>query len=98
MYRSQTCQNHSPGSDEAAIPTCKDMSELVTDYLDGALPWSTRQKARLHLLLCHACRQYFDQMRRTVRFLAGAPRQAPPPEVEQDVLDSIAAHPHSDGG
>jgi anti-sigma factor RsiW len=74
------------------------MSELVTDYLDGTLPASVRLKARLHLFLCVACRHYFDQMRQTVRFLTGAPRQAPPASVEQQILDSIAAHPHGDEG
>jgi anti-sigma factor RsiW len=73
------------------MPTCKDMSELATDYLEGALPWHARLKARLHLFLCHACRHYYDQMRQTVRLLAGAPREAPPAEVEQRVLDSVAA-------
>lgn len=70
------------------------MSELVTDYLDGTLPWHARLKARLHLVLCHACRHYYDQMRKTVRFLAGAPHEAPPADVEQLVLDSIKAHAH----
>ena len=73
------------------------MSELVTDYLDRALPWPLRMKARVHLLMCRACRRYYDQMRRTVRLLAGAPRHAPPAEVEQQVLDSIAAHVHTLG-
>jgi anti-sigma factor RsiW len=73
------------------------MSELVTEYLDGTLPWHARLKAWLHLLLCRACRHYYDQMRKTVRFLAGAPRQAPPAEVEQRVLDSVKAHDHSLG-
>jgi predicted anti-sigma-YlaC factor YlaD len=73
------------------------MSELVTDYLDGALPWHARLKARLHLLLCHACRHYYDQMRETVRFLAGAPREAPPTEMEQRLVDSMKAHDPSLG-
>ncbi len=67
------------------------MSELATDYLEGALPWHARLRARLHLFYCHACRHYVDQMRRTVRFLAHGPHKPPPPEVEQGVLDAIAA-------
>ncbi len=75
---------------EAVIPTCKDMSELVTDYLDGALPRRVRWQARLHLFLCQACRRYFGQMRRTVRLLAGGPRRPPAAEVEQRVLALMA--------
>ena len=84
--------------DEAAIPNCKDMSEIVTDYLDRALPWHMRMKARLHLFLCVACRQYYQQMRRTVRFLATARSTAPTSEVEQQVLDSLAAPRQSKDG
>ncbi|MEI7713241.1 MAG: hypothetical protein WCI94_17525 [Rhodospirillales bacterium] len=76
------------------------MSELATDYLEGALPWHVRLRARLHLMLCHACRRYYDQMRRTVRFLSRAPHNAPPPEVEQRILDAVAAQTQqpNDGG
>ncbi len=74
------------------------MSELVTDYMDGALSWSTRLKAGLHLFLCDSCRRYFDQMRQTARFLSRAPRQAPAAEIERQVLDSVAAHRHRDPG
>ena len=77
------------------------MSELVTDYLDGALPLATRMKARLHLFLCHACRRYFDQMRQTIRLLAGAPPMPPAGDVEQRVLAVLAAatsHARPPGG
>jgi anti-sigma factor RsiW len=80
---------------EAVIPTCRDMSELATDYLDGALPWHARLKARFHLLLCQACRRHFDQLRKTVAFLAGGRKAPLDPAVEQHVLDHIAAHSHS---
>ncbi|MBS0639940.1 MAG: zf-HC2 domain-containing protein [Acetobacteraceae bacterium] len=55
------------------MPTCRDMAELATDYLDGTLPWYRRWSARLHLHACQACRNYFDQMRRTIALLRGAP-------------------------
>lgn len=74
------------------------MSELVTDYMDGALPWHVRLKARVHLLLCHACRRYFDQMRKTVRLLSGTPRRALRSEVEQRILNAVSEHRHREGG
>lgn len=52
-----------------AIPSCREMAELVTDYLEGDLPWYRRIAARWHLLLCSACTHYFDQMRRTIGLL-----------------------------
>ena len=53
------------------MPTCRDMSELVTDYLERALPLRTWLGARWHLFLCPACRRYYEQMRQTIRLLAG---------------------------
>lgn len=59
------------------MPTCRDMSELVTDYLEQALPVRARAGVRWHLLLCPACRTYFAQMRGTVRLLARLPPRPP---------------------
>lgn len=59
------------------MPTCRDMSELVTDYLERALPVRVRAGVRWHLLLCPACRAYFTQMRGTVRLLAALPPRPP---------------------
>lgn len=60
------------------VPTCRDMSERVTDYLERTLPLRDRLGARWHLALCPACRRYYDQMRQTIRLLAA--RKLPPPE------------------
>jgi len=61
------------------IPTCREMSELVTDYLERALPLRAWLGARWHLLLCPACRRYYEQMRQTIRLLAG--HRLPPPDA-----------------
>ena len=38
--------------------TCRDMSELVTDYLERALPLHRRLRVRIHLLRRAACRNF----------------------------------------
>lgn len=68
------------------MPNCREMSELVTDYLEGALALRTRLAARWHLFLCPACRCYYEQMRRTVRLLAGRGLPPPDPAVEAAML------------
>jgi predicted anti-sigma-YlaC factor YlaD len=68
------------------IPTCRDMSELVTDYLEHALPIGIWVGARWHLVLCPACRRYYDQMRQTVRLLASRTLPPPGPAAEAEVL------------
>ncbi len=65
------------------------MSELVTDYLDGALPLRARLEARMHLFLCTACQRYFEQIRQTVRLLGGAPLVAPAADIERRLLSQV---------
>lgn len=47
--------------------TCRELVELVTDYLEGALNVDERARFEAHLADCEACRDYVEQMRTTVR-------------------------------
>ena len=46
---------------------CQQAVELVTDYLDGALPRSARRRFEAHLAACPHCTEYLAQMRATIR-------------------------------
>jgi predicted anti-sigma-YlaC factor YlaD len=70
---------------EDIVLKCSDMAELVTPYLEGALPLRKRLAARLHLRLCAACRRYVEQVRRTIRFLGDGP-PPPLPENENEIM------------
>ena len=71
------------------MPTCRDMSELVTDYLERAVSMRKRLDMWWHLVRCEACRHYYDQMRRTVRLLGSRPPVAPDRNAEEDVLAAV---------
>lgn len=43
--------------------TCRELVELVTDYLDDALPPADGARFRDHLRECDACITYIDQIR-----------------------------------
>lgn len=45
---------------------CREFVELVTDYLEGALPDSERARFEAHLAECDGCAGYLQDMRRTV--------------------------------
>jgi predicted anti-sigma-YlaC factor YlaD len=79
-----------PGGRNVRVPTCRDMSELVTDYMERATPAGLRLSMWWHLLRCDACRRYFDQMRRTVAVLGRS--QLPPPDANTE--DSLVAAAH----
>ena len=49
--------------------TCRELVELVTDYLEGALDLDDRARFEAHLDSCEGCRAYLSQMRTTIRVL-----------------------------
>ena len=49
--------------------TCQEFVELVTEYLEAALPARTQNQVEEHLAMCHWCTTYADQMRATVAAL-----------------------------
>ena len=78
------------------MPSCRDVSELVTDYLDRRLPVTGWLGVRWHLLQCDACRRYIAQMRQTVRLLAESAFPPPRIDIEDSVLRAArAVAPHN---
>ena len=46
--------------------SCQEVVELVTDYLEGALPAAQVSLFEQHILFCEGCLTYLEQMRLTV--------------------------------
>ena len=70
------------------------MSELVTDYLERATPLGLRFDMWWHLVRCPACRNYYDQMRKTVQLLR-RPVATPPSPAAASPADARAGCPRS---
>lgn len=66
--------------------TCKELTELVTEYLEGRLSCSERLRFQLHLGICRNCRAYLRQMKLTVRALGKLPEEGIPPELREELL------------
>ncbi len=47
--------------------TCKELVELVTDYLENALPEEVRARMESHVAGCEGCTNYLEQMRQTMQ-------------------------------
>ena len=47
--------------------SCKELVELVTDYLEGALSPADQRRFELHLGKCEGCKVYIDQIRLTIK-------------------------------
>ena len=47
--------------------TCRELVELVTDYVEGALPAAERERFEAHMAACEGCEAYVEQVRSTIR-------------------------------
>lgn len=68
--------------------TCKEMVELVTDYLEGALPPAIRRRFDQHLTACDPCVVYIEQMRQTIATLGTLPEES----IPASALDTLREH------
>jgi anti-sigma factor RsiW len=68
--------------------TCKQMVELVTDYLEGALPPAIRSRFDQHLTACDPCVIYIEQMRQTIATLGKLPEES----IPASALDTLREH------
>ncbi len=67
------------------LPTCREVVELVTDYLEGQLTPGDRERFETHLAICEPCVAYLEQMRLTIG-AAGALGDAKIPDLQRDGL------------
>jgi anti-sigma factor RsiW len=66
--------------------SCREIVELVTDYLEGALPPEDRVRVELHLATCPGCLAYLDQMRETVRLLGTLSEDRLEPAIREELV------------
>jgi anti-sigma factor RsiW len=69
--------------------SCRELVELVTDYLEGALSEEERLRFEDHIERCGACRIYLGQIRQTISVLGHLPEEALSPEAERVLLDAF---------
>lgn len=68
--------------------SCKEMVELVTDYLEDALPADMRNRFERHLTACDPCVVYVEQMRQTIASLGKLPEES----IPTSSLDLLREH------
>lgn len=66
--------------------TCRDVSQLVTDYTEGRLSTWDRLRFQLHLGLCTACRTYLAQVKATAAATGRVSEVPMPADVEAELL------------
>jgi anti-sigma factor RsiW len=68
---------------------CREFVELITDYLEGALPRRERRRVERHLSACHGCSAYLEQMRLAIAAVSEPPPVPVDPEVREHLLQAF---------
>jgi predicted anti-sigma-YlaC factor YlaD len=66
--------------------TCKELVELVTEYLEGTLSQEVGLRLEEHLAGCSGCTAYLEQMRRTIRLTGQLREDDLTPQQRDDLL------------
>jgi hypothetical protein len=59
---------------------CREITKLVSDSMDGQLPWRQRMQVWMHLAMCRLCSGFAKQL----RFLRLAARRSAERPAEED--------------
>jgi len=66
--------------------SCRELVELVTSYLEGALTQEDRLRFEHHLSGCEHCTTYLEQMRRTIALTGTLRVEDVSPQAEATLL------------
>lgn len=69
--------------------TCRELVEVVSDYLDGTLPKQDRLRLEQHLEECPYCVEYIEQMRQTIEALGELRQESLAPETREELVEAF---------
>jgi anti-sigma factor RsiW len=68
---------------------CHEVLELLTGYLEGALPADTREAVEAHLSSCDGCTRMLAQVRRTIELTGMLTEEQVTPTQRATLLDAF---------
>ncbi len=68
---------------------CKELVELVTEYLEGTLAPAERARFDTHLGQCDGCQTYLEQMRQTIAALGVLEEETVPEDAKNMLLQTF---------
>jgi anti-sigma factor RsiW len=69
--------------------SCKELVEVITDYLEGSMPAADRARFEAHLEECPYCVTYLEQMRATVGALGELTEESLDPDARDELLHAF---------
>lgn len=70
--------------------TCREVLELLTEYLEGALPSAVQARVVAHLDDCEPCDRFLEQLTLTIGLTASLREDAVPDDVRDSLLDAFS--------
>ena len=68
---------------------CRQVVELMTDYLDGALAAEARARFEEHIAGCDGCRAYLAQLKATREVVGRLAEESVPKAVEDELVKAF---------
>ena len=69
--------------------SCKELVEVITDYLEGTMAAEDRARFEAHLEACPYCVNYLEQMRATVEALGRLSEESNAPDARTGLLEAF---------
>ena len=69
--------------------TCQELTELITDYLEGRMSLWDRIRFRLHIGICRHCRAFLHDRKLAIKTLGKMPADPIPPDVRDELLHTF---------
>jgi anti-sigma factor RsiW len=71
--------------------SCREVVEILGDYLEGAMPPDDRVRLEEHLAGCDGCTAYLEQLRTTIRLSGRLSEEAVPSQAMAPLLEAFRA-------
>ena len=71
--------------------SCQEITEIITDYLEGRMSFADRMRFQMHVGMCKHCRAYLRQMKATISSLGQLPDEPMPTDVRDEMRKRFAA-------
>ena len=69
--------------------SCKELVQVINDYLEGALSAADRRRFEEHLSICPGCQTYLDQMRKTIQVVGRLSEESIPSDARDTLLQAF---------
>lgn len=80
------------------MTTCRELAELLIDFVSGDLPPEERSRLEQHLKVCPPCVAYLETYELTIKLTRQLPCQPMPAPLEARLRVVLAAYRREQGG